>query len=143
MRRFYLNPPLFLFLCSAGFHSACATRLPVPASAVRSAEDSVERLRFDLEFIFMDPSFGSAQWGVEIVSLEQGQLLYERNSSRPYMPASNNKLLTSVAALVRLGPDYRFETRVLAYGDISDGVLKGNLVISGSGDPTTAPRRQN
>jgi serine-type D-Ala-D-Ala carboxypeptidase/endopeptidase (penicillin-binding protein 4) len=59
------------------------------------------------------------------------------------MPASNNKVLTVSAALVRLGPDYRYETRVLTDGAIIDGTLKGNLVVVGSGDPSNAPRFQD
>ena len=51
-------------------------------------------------------------------------------------PASCQKTITSAAAMELLGPSYRYQT-VLGYnGEINDGVLKGNLVITGSGDPT-------
>ncbi len=102
--------------------------------------DALGQLRQDLARVFDDVSFGNAQWGVEIASLDNGQVLFERHSARLYMPASNNKLLTGAAALVRLGPDFRFQTRIMTDGTASGGVLRGNLVVVGAGDPATAPR---
>jgi serine-type D-Ala-D-Ala carboxypeptidase/endopeptidase (penicillin-binding protein 4) len=119
---------------------ACAPRAEVKAPAGARAPDSVERLRDDLGRIFDDPAFALAQWGAEVVSLESGDTLYSRNANKLYMPASNNKVLTGAAALVRLGPAYRFGTRVFADGVISDGVLRGRLRIEGAGDPSIAAR---
>lgn len=121
---------------------SCAFRAPArPAGVVRSS-DSLALLRSDLDRIFADPNFANAQWGVEILSLDRGEPIYELNSTRLYMPASNNKVLTTSAALVRLGPDFRYETQIVADGPIVDGTLKGNLVVVGSGDPSNAPRFQ-
>lgn len=50
-------------------------------------------------------------------------------------PASVMKLVTSFAALDRLGPAFRFHTEVFLAGEITDGVLDGDLVIRGGGDP--------
>jgi D-alanyl-D-alanine carboxypeptidase/D-alanyl-D-alanine-endopeptidase (penicillin-binding protein 4) len=108
-----------------------------------AAGDSAKILRRDLDRIFSDERFAGAHWGVEVFSLDRSEMLYERNSRRLYTPASNNKILTAAAALIRLGPDYRFETRVLADGPIENGVLKGNLVIRGSGDPSNSARFQS
>jgi D-alanyl-D-alanine carboxypeptidase/D-alanyl-D-alanine-endopeptidase (penicillin-binding protein 4) len=107
---------------------------------VPAAADPRQTLRADLERIFADPNFDNAQWGVEVVSLDRGETLYEHNSYRLYMPASNNKLLTAAAALVRLGPDYHIETAVSTDGEIAGGVLKGSLIVTGTGDPSFAPR---
>lgn len=98
---------------------------------------AMDHLHADLERIFSDSNFANAQWGVEVVSLDRGDVLYEHNSTRLYMPASNNKLLTTVSALIRLGPDYRYKTNISTDGTVADGILRGNLVITGSGDPTT------
>jgi PBP4 family serine-type D-alanyl-D-alanine carboxypeptidase len=50
-------------------------------------------------------------------------------------PASNNKVFTSIWALTVLGPDYRFPTDMLITGPIQGGVLNGDVVLKGSGDP--------
>ena len=133
--------PAILFFCIVPFLVSCAVRAPRPAGVVTAA-DSLALLRSDLDRIFADPNFANAHWGAEIISLDRGQPIYERNSTRLYMPASNNKVLTTAAALVRLGPDFRYETRIMADGPIVDGTLKGNLVVVGSGDPSNAPRFQ-
>lgn len=73
--------------------------------------------------------------GVCVQSLTRGDVLYERNADLPFTPASNQKLLTSAAALHRFGPDQRFRTEVLALGSVVNGVLEGDLVLRGGGDP--------
>ncbi len=131
---------LFLLLSLTVSAGACAVRPPVQIRAVQPASDSIRRLQSDLEQIFADSNFASAQWGVEVLSLDRGELLFEHNPICLYMPASNNKILTSAAALVRLGPEYRFETGVWMGGGISEGILKGDLLITGAGDPSIAAR---
>ncbi len=90
--------------------------------------------------IFNDPNFAAAQWGVEVFSLDRTQILFEHNASKLYLPASNNKVITAAAALVRLGPEYRIETGIFADGAVNGGTLKGKLVIRGGGDPSFAAR---
>jgi D-alanyl-D-alanine carboxypeptidase/D-alanyl-D-alanine-endopeptidase (penicillin-binding protein 4) len=75
-------------------------------------------------------------WGIEVQSLATGEVLYALNPTKLVMPASNMKVVTLAAAAERLGWDYTFETRLLAAGPVERGVLKGDLVIVGSGDPT-------
>ncbi len=102
------------------------------------AADSTEILRRDLEKIFSDPQFADAQWGVKVISLDRSETLFEKNPLRLYIPASNNKILTAAAALVCLGPEFRYETHVLTDGSIENGTLKGNLIIRGTGDPSNS-----
>ena len=102
------------------------------------ATDSVESLRSDLEAIFADQHFANAQWGVKVVSLDNSETLFEKNALQLYIPASNNKIITAASALIRLGPQFRFETRILADGPIRNGVLRGDLIIKGSGDPSNS-----
>lgn len=52
------------------------------------------------------------------------------------LPASTQKVITALAALLQLGPDYRFTTTFETRGNISSGVLKGDLIVRFSGDPT-------
>jgi D-alanyl-D-alanine carboxypeptidase/D-alanyl-D-alanine-endopeptidase (penicillin-binding protein 4) len=132
MRRFFSLLPLaflLLFQCT-----------PCPAAQKSKPKKpkakSIAQLRTDLKRLFQNKAFAPAQLGVKIVSLERGDTIYEQNQERLLVPASNNKLLTSCAALLRLGADFRYETRVFTDGQISHGVLTGNLIVAGSGDPT-------
>ena len=73
--------------------------------------------------------------GVKIVSLQSGQVLFEKNNSELFVPASNMKVVTTAAALRKVGPDYRFPTRVYATGPVEKRKLKGDLYVKGFGDP--------
>jgi len=57
-----------------------------------------------------------AFWGIQIVDLGSGKTLYELNPDRFFVPASNTKLFTTALALTRLGPEFTFQTRVVADG---------------------------
>ena len=104
------------------------------------AADSAKTLRRDLDALLADSRFAAAQWGIEIFSLNRSEVLFEKNSQRLYIPASNNKILTAAAALTQLGPEYCFKTQILRTGSVVDGVLKGNLLIVGFGDPSSSSR---
>ena len=78
--------------------------------------------------------------GVDVVDLSSGTSVYSFNPETLRILASNTKLVTSAAALDRLGPQYFFETQVLARGEVTDGVLHGDLAIVGGGDPTISGR---
>ncbi|MBL4845058.1 MAG: D-alanyl-D-alanine carboxypeptidase/D-alanyl-D-alanine-endopeptidase [Planctomycetes bacterium] len=81
-----------------------------------------------------------AKLGVRFETLE-GKVLYERNSKRPLLPASNMKLFTTTTALHRLGPGFQHETRlVLAGGRQGGKVHTGDLWLVGGGDPTLSFR---
>lgn len=88
------------------------------------------------------PAARGATWAIHAVSAESGQVLYSLNAASTLTPASNTKLFTTALALLRLGPDYRFETRVLAPArPDAHGVLHGDLRLLGGGDPTLSARR--
>ncbi len=71
---------------------------------------------------------------------QTGRLLYARNADVPLKPASNNKILTTAAALHYLGPGYRYETVLAARGIQHGDTLDGDLVVVGSGDPSISGR---
>jgi D-alanyl-D-alanine carboxypeptidase/D-alanyl-D-alanine-endopeptidase (penicillin-binding protein 4) len=74
--------------------------------------------------------------GISIVDLETGEVLYERAADVPLNPASNAKLVTTAAALAKLGPEHRYSTQVFVDKDgLSDGVVSGKLYLQGGGDP--------
>ncbi len=93
-----------------------------------------------IDAVLDDADFDDAYWGALVTDLETGAVLYERNAARRFIPASNMKLFTTAAALDALGPDFRYETRLYANGDITNGTLRGGLVVRGSGDPTFGGR---
>lgn len=93
-------------------------------------------LRAELDPIFDAPIFARALIGVRIESLRTGDVLYERNAGKLVVPASNMKLLTLSVAAEKLGWDYRFETLLEAIGPVKDGVLDGDLIVTGTGDPS-------
>lgn len=74
--------------------------------------------------------------GVKITSLASGEVIFEKNSKRHFVPASTNKLFTLAAALHYLGPSFRFNTTILTDGMIDHGGSINNLYIQGSGDPS-------
>src|SRR5947208_1294026 len=69
--------------------------------------------------------------------LVRGRTLFEHHADRLLSPASNSKLYTSALVLDRLGPDYRITTPISA-SEKPDraGKLKGNVIVSGRGDPS-------
>ncbi|WP_256744596.1 D-alanyl-D-alanine carboxypeptidase/D-alanyl-D-alanine endopeptidase, partial [Cronobacter sakazakii] len=58
------------------------------------------------------------------------------HSQQMALPASTQKVITALAALLQLGPDYRFTTTLESRGDVRDGVLDGDLIARFTGDPT-------
>jgi D-alanyl-D-alanine carboxypeptidase/D-alanyl-D-alanine-endopeptidase (penicillin-binding protein 4) len=113
--------------------TGCATLAPASG---RGTLSFTERL----DSILADTSLAHAHIGIEVRSASGGQTIFERNSERLFVPASNMKLITGAAALEGLGPDYVFRTRVATEGPIQNGVLHGNLVVFGAGDPTLSAR---
>ena len=79
-------------------------------------------------------------WGVHVRSLDRGDVLFALNAGKLMMPASNMKILTLAAAAERLGWDYRFTTTLETAAPVIDGVLHGDLIVRGTGDPTISTR---
>jgi D-alanyl-D-alanine carboxypeptidase/D-alanyl-D-alanine-endopeptidase (penicillin-binding protein 4) len=76
-----------------------------------------------------------AHVGISVLRYATGQVLYEREGNKLFTPASVQKLATAGAALARLGVARRFQTRVVTAGLLENGVLHGDLVLKGDGDP--------
>lgn len=85
------------------------------------------------------PELDRHLWGVAVSTLD-GRPLYDRNAERLFIPASNTKLVIAAAATVLLGPDFTVRTSVYGTGPLIDGVLEGDLVLYGRGDPTFSRR---
>jgi D-alanyl-D-alanine carboxypeptidase/D-alanyl-D-alanine-endopeptidase (penicillin-binding protein 4) len=85
------------------------------------------------------PPFDRATWNVYAQD-DRGRVLFNRNGDRFSVPASNTKLVVSAAATVLLPADYRARTSLYANGSITNGVLQGDLILYGRGDPTWSER---
>src|SRR6266851_741308 len=91
--------------------------------------------------VLSDPDLSHGFWGIEVVSLPSGRILYAQNSDKLFTPASNTKLFTTAAALALVGPDYKFHTTVETTGALDKhGRLSGDLVLMGRGDPNLSGR---
>jgi serine-type D-Ala-D-Ala carboxypeptidase/endopeptidase (penicillin-binding protein 4) len=100
----------------------------------------VRQLRDDLGQVFAAPVAARGVWGVDVRSLDTGERLFEHDAGKLMMPASNMKILTLAAAAETLGWDYRYTTTLETTGAIEDGVLHGDLIVRGTGDPTINSR---
>jgi len=104
----------------------------LPASAAAAPATLGERLARALHV----PHVSAAASGATVVDLSTGRVVFSRNPSLPLLPASNEKLPITYAALTALGPAFRIETDVLGEGRQDGTVWRGDVVLKGYGDPT-------
>lgn len=100
----------------------------------------IQELKEQLDESFNDPNFSNANWGVMIKSLRTGEILYKKNVDKLFIPASNQKLFTTAAALLLLGEKYFYETALFLNGEIRNGKIAGDLIIKGTGDPSMSSK---
>src|SRR5580700_9781162 len=94
-----------------------------------------------IETILSAPDMVRGFWGIEVVSLDNGKIIYAQNADKLFTPASNTKLFTTAAALALIGPDYTSRTTVETTGVLDKyGRLTGDLVLVGRGDPNLSGR---
>jgi serine-type D-Ala-D-Ala carboxypeptidase/endopeptidase (penicillin-binding protein 4) len=85
------------------------------------------------------PPFDRATWNI-FAQDNRGRVLFNRNGDRFSVPASNTKLVVSATATVMLPADFRVRTSVYVNGTVDGGVLRGDLILYGRGDPTWSER---
>lgn len=104
----------------------CLTCSTVSATPLQKAVDQLINQ--------VDPSINM---GISVVDLDTGETLYQKNATRAFVPASNMKLFSDAAALLALGPDYRFYNQLSTDATSLDkGTLKGSLYLRLPGDPS-------
>ncbi|WP_239495899.1 D-alanyl-D-alanine carboxypeptidase/D-alanyl-D-alanine endopeptidase [Yoonia maritima] len=77
----------------------------------------------------------SGEIGIVLSNADTGELIEAHSPDVPQPPASVTKAVTALYALEQLGPLHQFETTIYADGTVTDGVLDGNLILAGGGDP--------
>ena len=117
-RRIFLSTAFAMTACAA-----VATHALAAPYQIRSGLDLRDRLGL------------SGQSGWMVIDMDTGQVLEQHNAARAFVPASVAKLPTAAFALDALGHDHRFQTRLLAKGTVKSGQLRGDLILSGGGDP--------
>jgi serine-type D-Ala-D-Ala carboxypeptidase/endopeptidase (penicillin-binding protein 4) len=106
-----------------------------------SQKTSEKTLASKIEKILAQPDVARGMWGIDVVSLTTGNVLYEQNSEKLFTPASNTKLFTTAAVSALIGPDYKFHTTVESTAMLDKyGRLSGDLVLVGRGDPNLSGR---
>ena len=116
-------------------------RPPAPAApAIATVDPVIEKLRQGLLAETVAPDVRRAVWGVVVHSLDRDERLFELNPQTLLVPASVAKIVSAISAADAVGWDYRFETAVRATAPLVDGVLTGDLIVVGSGDPTPEGR---
>jgi len=117
----------------------CTTQSPnaTPLPKAQFIRTPQQQAAFEIDTLLNQAPTTMGWWGVKIQYATTGEVIYERNNAKMFMPASNQKMYTTAAALCLLGPQYRYVTDFVTNGNLDEnGVLNGDLIIRGSGDPT-------
>src|SRR6266576_2223912 len=109
--------------------AALLAALLTPAAAAASLQSA-------LEHALRVPHVSLAATGAVVLDLDTGATIYSRNATLALLPASNEKLAVTYAALTALGPGFTIETDVLGEGLQAGPTWRGDLVLKGYGDPT-------
>ena len=111
-----------------------------PAVLTSPPPNPVLQLEADLNLVTDMPGVRRATWGMAIESLARNERLFGYNAETLMVPASVAKLVSVATAADAVGWDYRFTTTLRASGPIESGVLHGDLLVVGSGDPAIGGR---
>jgi D-alanyl-D-alanine carboxypeptidase/D-alanyl-D-alanine-endopeptidase (penicillin-binding protein 4) len=135
----FRNLSVCLFI---GFVSFFATACSTSSQITKSAEpqSNLNYLQDNLSYVISDPNLFNAQLGLYVESIDNGEIIFAHNEHKLFISASNMKIFTTVVALLRFGPRFTYKTNIYHSDTINSGVLKGDLIVRGSGDPTLAPR---
>ncbi len=128
---------------SAAAAIAAAALLPAlaPLVAAPAAQADDAALAREVEAVLGKHGLEHASVGLVVVDLATGQRLVAIEPDRSLLPASSAKLFTTATALAKLGADHQLRTVLARRGTIgADGVLRGDLVVIGGGDPSLSGR---
>lgn len=98
-------------------------------------ETSQRGIAKKIKTLLEEPQFKEMKIGIKIYSLKTDDVVFEHHPQLLLKPASNVKLVTTLAALKYLGSGYKFKTKIYTDGKIQKKILNGNLYVKGFGDP--------
>lgn len=101
--------------------------MPRPVSIRAAGQDGLKALLAQAKL--------SGQVTCAVADVASGRMLETSGTATTLPPASVAKIITALYALDVLGAGHRFETRLLATGGVSGGVVRGDLILAGGGDP--------
>jgi serine-type D-Ala-D-Ala carboxypeptidase/endopeptidase (penicillin-binding protein 4) len=125
-------------LATPGFGDAMASSprpKTRPLAGATASAPSAQRTEADLARLIDAAKLGGTI-AYALADAKTGEILQSRQADQPMPPASVAKTLTSLFALEKLGAGHRFATRVLATGPVQGGIVQGDIVLAGGGDPT-------
>ena len=123
-------------------HQACCGTKPATRHEASAESAAAARFGERVEALLAVAPASMGEWGLLVEDAQTGETLFEKNSDRYFVPASNMKLFTTALALAKLGLDYRFHTTLETRGTLSPkGVLSGDVVLVGRGDPNLSNRK--
>jgi D-alanyl-D-alanine carboxypeptidase/D-alanyl-D-alanine-endopeptidase (penicillin-binding protein 4) len=120
-------------------HRIVSALLPLVALLALTVSLPAQSLPRRLDARLDAPPYDRHLWGVALVN-EKGALVYGRNPRQLFIPASNTKIVVAAVAAALLPPDWTVKTSLYANGPVVGGVLQGDLVLYGRGDPTFGKR---
>jgi D-alanyl-D-alanine carboxypeptidase/D-alanyl-D-alanine-endopeptidase (penicillin-binding protein 4) len=125
-----------------------APRPPAPAAAATEAapvpadddgnRERIVRMQEALREILHSSVLRRVRVGMRVMEASTGRLFFENRGTVLMDPASNQKVLATATALMRLGADWRFRTELAGPAPSAAGVITGDVVLRGSGDPTVS-----
>jgi D-alanyl-D-alanine carboxypeptidase/D-alanyl-D-alanine-endopeptidase (penicillin-binding protein 4) len=116
-------------------HSKPLDNAPEPAAGDRDRERIV-RMQAALREIIQGSVLRRLRVGVRVVEARTGRLFYSQRDGVLMDPASNQKVLATTTALLRLGAEWRFRTELSGVAPTPDGTIVGDVYLRGNGDPT-------
>lgn len=123
----------YFILVTVVYLLTTALQAQTPTSKLQKATQQLEN----------DPAMQNAIYSLYVIEDKTGNIVFDKNSQYGLVPASCQKIITCATAFEILGSTYRYTTTISYDGVITDNTLKGNLYITGSGDPSWGSNRYN
>src|SRR5437870_175998 len=117
-----------------------ATMAGAPPGSRQLPGDSLLGQKIDR--VIDESDLPQARWGVFVMSMSDGRVVYARNNDKLFTPASNMKVYTTAVALDSLGADYRWRTSVYADKQPDNGNVERDLTLYGRGAPDLRSTRK-
>ncbi|MCG5053617.1 MAG: D-alanyl-D-alanine carboxypeptidase/D-alanyl-D-alanine-endopeptidase [Myxococcales bacterium] len=102
--------------------------------------ERILRLQEALHSLVHGPVLGRVRTAIRVTEARSGRVLFTRRADLLMDPASNQKILATAAALLRLGNQFRYRTEVTGAPPDETGLVPGDLVLRGGGDPSLDAR---